>query len=51
VADLEILMGHLFLSAVVHQTAGRITHAEAVRVVESAAGLYAAAHPEQGDLA
>jgi len=49
-AELERLMGHVFFSAVVNMTTGRITHAEAVQAVESAARLYFTAHPEQGDL-
>jgi len=48
-AELEILMGHVLFSAVVHMTTGRITHAEAVRAVDSAARLYFDAHPDQGD--
>lgn len=47
--ELETLMGHVLFSAVVNATTGRITHAEAVGVVESAARLYFDAHPEQGD--
>jgi AcrR family transcriptional regulator len=47
-AELERLMGHVFFSAVVNMTTGRITHAEAVRAVESAARLYFDAHPDQG---
>jgi AcrR family transcriptional regulator len=49
-AELERLMGHVFFSAVVNMTTGRIAHAEAVQAVESAARLYFTAHPEQGDL-
>jgi hypothetical protein len=36
---------------VVNMTTGRITHAEAVRVVESAARLWFDAHRDQGDAA
>jgi len=48
-AELERLMGHVFFSAVVNMTTGRITHAEAARAVDSAARLYFDAHPDQGD--
>jgi AcrR family transcriptional regulator len=46
--DLETLMSHVFFSAVVNMTTGRITHAEAVRVVETAIRIFFAARGETG---
>lgn len=48
-AELETLMGHVFFSAAINMTTGRITHADAVQAVESAARLYFTAHPNRGD--
>jgi len=39
-ARLEILMGHVFFSALVQTTAGGIDHAEAVAAVETAAEIF-----------